>query len=483
MAGQNKYPLVYELNTRLWLRELSAKAGQRLTLADVPEVEFQKWQQWGVGIVWLMGVWEESQKARAVARTHSGLWRAYQRALPDVSEADIVASPYAVPRYQVSTALGGEAALTKFRHRLNEHGIKLMLDFVPNHRALDCDWIDLHPEFFIVVPEPLATQMPDAVAPHNGLYFACGKDPNFPAWSDTLQLNYANPALHEAMCKELKKVASLCDGVRCDMAMLVLKDVFNRTWGHLGLEMKEEFWRKAIDAVRSDYTRFLFIAEAYWDTEWTLQQHGFDFVYDKRLYDRIRSCDIAGIKAHLCGDLNYQQKLIRFIENHDEERASVAFGANHRAAALLTHTVIGAHLLHEGECQGFRTKLPVQLIRRPVEEPDPSLVDFYNRLMRLCQNASITNGDFHLLSGYSDANIIAFERQSGGHTAHTLTFINLTAEPCESYCPTSALNHIQDYEHIDVFITDTKKSPQFELWQGGVSVRLRPHEGLVFVVR
>ncbi|MCS7013282.1 MAG: alpha-amylase family glycosyl hydrolase [Chloroherpetonaceae bacterium] len=483
MAGLNKYPLIYELNTRVWLRELSTKAGRALTLAEVPEVEFQKWQNWGVRVLWLMGIWEESPKARMMARTHSELWRAYQRALPDVGERDIVASPYAIARYSVSTDLGGEAALAKFRHRLSEHGIRLMLDFVPNHLALDCEWIETHPEFFISVPAHIAEKMPDDFVEHGGLYYACGKDPYFPAWTDTLQLNYANPAVHEAMCRVLRKVANLCDGVRCSMAMLVLKDTFNHTWGHFGLEMKEEFWQKAICAVKENFPHFLFVAEAYWDTEWALQQQGFDFVYDKRLYDRIRSRDIEGIKAHLRGAVRYQQKLIRFIENHNEERAAQAFGANHRAAALLTYTAIGAHLLHEGEHDGLRTRLPVQLIRRPNEEVDFSTVDFYHRLMRLCQNASITNGDFHVLSGYSDAGIIAFERQSGGHTGHTLTFVNLTAEPCESYFPTIALNHIQDYEHIEVFVTDPRKSPQFELWQGGVSVRLRPHEGLVFVVR
>jgi glycosidase len=281
----------------------------------------------------------------------------------------------------------------------------------------------------------------------------------------------------------LKRIATLCDGVRCDMAMLILQDIFNRNWGEMGIEMKEEFWKRAIDEVKSQFPHFLFIAEAYWDTEWTLQQHGFDFVYDKRLYDRIRSQDIEGLKAHLQADVRYQQKLIRFTENHDEARALTAFGANHRAAALLTHTVIGAHLLHDGENEGRRIKLPVQLRRRMAEEPDQDIMDFYHRLSHLWNNSAVKNGDFRLLEGYSSHRIIGFERKSGGHTGHILVFVNLTSESCESYYPSLALSHITDYEHIEVFVTDKRKSPQFELCQSGFLVRLRPNEGLAFIVR
>ncbi|MFN3426112.1 MAG: alpha-amylase family glycosyl hydrolase [Candidatus Thermochlorobacter sp.] len=483
MAVVNKFPLIYEVNTRVWLRELSLKAGRALTLADVPEVEFCKWRELKVDIVWLMGVWEESAAARRIAQTHQGLWQEYQRALPDVELSDVGASPFAIKSYNVAQTLGGESALLKFRHRLNEKGMRLLLDFVPNHIARDCEWLNQHPNYFVAVPPHMAVYLSDSVVQHNGTYFACGKDPYFPAWTDTLQLNYANSALHVAMRETLRRIAKLCDGVRCDMAMLILKDVFNRTWGELGLEMKEEFWKKAIDELKSQFPNFLFVAEAYWDLEWTLQQQGFDFVYDKRLYDRLKNQDVEGVKAHLYGDGLYQQKLIRFIENHDEARAAATFGANHRVAALITHTAIGAHLLHEGEHEARRLKVPVQLLRRAAEEPDSKIADFYHRLSHVWNNAAVTNGDFRMLEGYSSHNIIAFERQSGGHTGHILVFANLTAYPQESYYPSLALSHVQDYEHIEVFVTDARKSPQFELWQGGFSVRLRPHEGLVFVVR
>ncbi|MFN3386234.1 MAG: alpha-amylase family glycosyl hydrolase, partial [Candidatus Thermochlorobacter sp.] len=257
MAVVNKFPLIYEVNTRVWLRELSLKAGRALTLADVPEVEFCKWRELKVDIVWLMGVWEESAAARRIAQTHQGLWQEYQRALPDVELSDVGASPFAIKSYNVAQTLGGESALLKFRHRLNEKGMRLLLDFVPNHIARDCEWLNQHPNYFVAVPPHMAVYLSDSVVQHNGTYFACGKDPYFPAWTDTLQLNYANSALHVAMRETLRRIAKLCDGVRCDMAMLILKDVFNRTWGELGLEMKEEFWKKAIDELKSQFPNFL----------------------------------------------------------------------------------------------------------------------------------------------------------------------------------------------------------------------------------
>lgn len=113
-----KFPLVYELNTRLWLRELSQKHGKPITLASVPETEFQKWKQYRFDAIWLMGVWKPSEKGREIALTHEGLWQAYSEALPNWTEADVVCSPYCIADYTVSEHLGGESGLQKFRYRL-----------------------------------------------------------------------------------------------------------------------------------------------------------------------------------------------------------------------------------------------------------------------------------------------------------------------------------------------------------------------------
>src|SRR5687768_5666693 len=98
------------------------------------------------------------------------------------------------------------------------------------------------------------------------------------------------------MIGELVKIAGQCDGVRCDMAMLVLPEVFERTWG----QRSEPFWPKAIECVREHVSDFCFMAEVYWDLEWSLQQEGFDYAYDKRLYDRLRGHLAPPVRGHFC---------------------------------------------------------------------------------------------------------------------------------------------------------------------------------------
>ena len=148
---------------------------------------------------------------------------------------------------------------------------------------------------------------------------ACGRDPYFPPWTDTAQLNAFSPKLREAALDTLRHIATQCDGVRCDMAMLLLNSVFSKTWGEAAGSIPEaEYWTELINGVRQVHRNFLFIAEAYWDLESSLQQLGFDYCYDKRLYDRLVHDDAKSVRDHLAADLSYQNRLIRFLENHDE---------------------------------------------------------------------------------------------------------------------------------------------------------------------
>ena len=139
------------------------------------------------------------------------------------------------------------------------------------------------------------------------------------------------------------------------------------------------------------------MAEVYWDMEWTLQQQGFDLCYDKRLYDRLVHDPPESVRGHLQADGAYQQRLIRFIENHDEPRAALTFGsARGRAAAVVMSTLQGARLYHDGQLEGFRTHLPIQLGRQPDEPSDPDLRSFYGRLLRAVAVAQLRCGDWRL---------------------------------------------------------------------------------------
>ena len=151
------------------------------------------------------------------------------------------------------------------------------------------------------------------------------------------------------MIAELGKISGQCDGVRCDMAMLILPEVFERTWGR----RPEPFWPKAIASVRRQHPEFLFMAEVYWDLEWTMQQQGFDYAYDKRLYDRLREGHPQAVRGHLLAGLDYQNRLARFLENHDEPRAAATFPPGvHEAAAVVTYLAPGLRFFHQGQFEG-----------------------------------------------------------------------------------------------------------------------------------
>ena len=300
--------------------------GRPATLDDLSDDELDTIARLGFAWVWLLGVWQTGAAARQVSLTNAGLRHEVAETLPDVSDADICGSCFAVTGYTVLESLGGDAALARVRERLRQRGLRLLLDFVPNHSAPDHPWVTTNPDFYIVRGEADLAREPHnyrrvTLADGQAVVMAYGRDPYFAGWPDTLQLNYANPALQEAMSQELLNIAGRCDGVRCDMAMLVLPDVFQRTWGVAA----PPFWPSAIQRVRAQHPAFTFLAEVYWDLEWTIQQQGFDYAYDKRLYDRLREGHAGAVRDHLRAELEYQGKLARFLENHDEPRAAATF--------------------------------------------------------------------------------------------------------------------------------------------------------------
>lgn len=329
---------IYEINTWPWLERLGC------TLDRVPQSEWDRIESRGCLAVWLMGVWERSPVSRAIA---TQLFPDYQ----------IVGSPYAVRRYTVDEHLGGDAALAKAREELARRGMRLILDYVPNHVAPDHPWVTAHPEYFV----------------HQDGRIAQGRDPFFPPWTDTVQLNAFEPRLREAAAGELKRIATQCDGVRCDMAMLLLNDVFARTWGLA--PPNTEYWTE----VR--HQDLVFVAEAYWGLEPRLLELGFDFCYDKRLYDRLRHEDAASVRAHLAAPLEHQCHMVRFLENHDEPRAATSFPLpRHRAAAAVLMTTPGAKLFYDGQFEGRRLKLPVQAGHDPHGDEDAAAAAIYARL-------------------------------------------------------------------------------------------------------
>jgi Alpha amylase, catalytic domain len=392
------YPSLYQINTRVWLTELSRKLGRRATLDDIPDDELDKLAERGFDWVWLLSVWQTGLAGQRISRSNRQWRREFQKTLPDLREEDIAGSGFAITGYTVHENLGGDAALSRLRERLRRRGIRLMLDFVANHTALDHPWIENHPEYYVA-----GTEQDLARAPQNYIWINCnqgdvilahGRDPYFPGWPDTVQLNYGNPATQEAMIGELVKITGQCDGVRCDMAMLLLPDVFERTWGISA----QPFWPKAITRVRERSKDFCFMAEVYWDLEWTMQQEGFDYTYDKRLYDRLRDGHARPVRDHLQAGLDYQNKMARFLENHDEPRAATSFSLDvHKAAAVITFLSPGLRFFQQGEFEGYRKHVSPHLCRGPDEPVDQNLRQFYERLLAVLRQSVAREGQWQLL--------------------------------------------------------------------------------------
>lgn len=389
------YPALYQINTRVWLTRLGRRLGRPATLDDVDDAALDRIAELGFDWVWLLGVWQTGEAGRAVSRSRPEWLAEFRRVLSDFSDDDVCGSPFAVSGYAVHRALGGPEALTGLRERMRRHGLALMLDFVPNHTAPDHPWVEENPDYYVHGTEADLERAPENwVRMDTGAgpsVIARGRDPYFPGWPDTLQLDFSNGDLRDAQRRELVAIAGQCDGVRCDMAMLMLPEVFRRTWGRTA----EPFWPEAIAEVRRARPGFTFMAEVYWNLEWSLQQDGFDYTYDKRLYDRLRERNASSVRDHLVADLDFQNKLARFLENHDEARAAEVLPLPvHRAAAIVTYFSPGLRFLHQGQLEGRRIRIPMHLCRGPDEPEDPAIAAFYRRLLTLLKRPVFRNGSW-----------------------------------------------------------------------------------------
>ena len=387
-----KNPKIYEINTWQWLYYLSEKYGQKITLENVP-IEIIEKELTRFDAVWAMGIWERSPKSKEIALQHKGILNECEKTLRYFSTNDIIGSPYAIHHYSVDSYFGGVKALEKFRELLAEYKILLILDFVPNHVARDHIWTLEKSNLFVKGDINDLLTKPDEFFSIGGEIYAHGKDPYFPPWTDTIQINAFSLDAREKALKTLQLIAKQCDGVRCDMAMLVMNDIFKNTWGErVGPPPDKDYWEDIIPSIKSDFPDFKFIGEVYWDLEWELIKQGFDFCYDKKLYDRLKEKNVDKIKEHLQADLNYQQHLIRFIENHDEQRAIKTLGEEpSMAAATLILTLLGGKLIFNGQMKGWEVHIPVQLRRGSDESDNEKVKRYYDKMMKIIDRFKIEN--------------------------------------------------------------------------------------------
>jgi len=442
-SGWPVQPVIYEVNTAVWLDSLSQAAGRRVTLADVPDSGWDAVTPAGVDAVWLMGVWERSPAGLALAAANAELQASFAEALPDLRPADVIGSPYCVHRYSADPLFGGPQGLATARAALAARNVRLLLDYVPNHVAPDHPWVTGEPELFVHGDEHDIAADPAGWLAVNGQVLAHGRDPYFPPWPDVVQLNAFSPAMRAATARTLGDIADQCDGIRCDMAMLMINEIFAKTWGSkAGPEPAGEFWPAVLGELRTAHPETVLIAEAYWDLEWELQQQGFTFCYDKRLYDRIAAQDANAVRDHLRADVSYQSRLLRFLENHDEPRIAARLSpAAERAAAAAIATLPGATMWHEGQFEGRRVRPPVFLSRRPDEPLDRDLADWYLRLLAAVAQNQVRTGAWRLLeaTGWPDNQscryILAWSWAGNGGIGRHVVVINLSGQQAQGRIP------------------------------------------------
>jgi glycosidase len=484
----SRYPLLYQVNTRVFLTELARHLNRPTTLDDISDTTLDQWAAAGFEWIWLLSVWQTGAEGQRISRTNPGWLHEFQETLPDLRDEDIPGSGFAITAYEVHEQLGGNAGLARLRERLRKRGLKLMLDFVPNHTALDHHWVEEHPEYYVP-----GTELDLARAPQNYIWvkrktgdriLAHGRDPYFPGWPDTLQLNYGNPATQAALTAELCKIARQCDGLRCDMAMLVLPDIFEKTWGL----PTQAFWPRAMQAVRDVVPGFCFMAEVYWDREWELQQQGFDYAYDKRLYDRLRDNHARPVREHFWAGLDYQNKLARFLENHDEPRAATTFPHSiHEAAAVITFLSPGLRFFHQGQFEGRLKRISPHLGRAPEEPKDEQLAAFYERLLSALRDDCVLNGDWQLVEcqpaweqNPTHDNFVVFGWQGSGGERRIVA-INYSGQQsqCLARLPCSELGG-QAWQLRDGLSDDVYHWKGDDLIERGLYLDMRPWQAAIY---
>jgi glycosidase len=513
--GQKRRVLspLFEMNMRTWkthrdVYDVVQFGGfKKVTLSDLKAIKHA-----GFNAIWLMGVWEVGAKVRDISKNYS---------------ADFHGSPYAIYDYAVSSDMGSEQDFRELVQRAHSLRLSVLVDFIPNHMGLDSAWLNDHPEYFIhrvldeseeqLSDEDLKLRYPGHFPYRTPSYpegnrripktilVAYGKDPYFYPWIDTAQLDYAQPGLRQRMIDILSHWANVVDGVRCDMAMLTLRDQVKihrhpeMSWETFNQMMPQEFWTEAIQAVKRVNPSFVFIAETYWSMEGALQNLGFDYTYNKPLYEAICGAVHSG---HAEGLMNFMrllgsdflQRSVHFLENHDEERAMNTLGEERqRAAATILCTLPGVALLYQGQMEGRRERMPVQRVVPLHQEPEHrSLYHYYRRLLKATSLPVFQQGRLTPLYSNNSA-FVSYARLDSD--SKVLVIVNTSAKRQRGsifLMPGIRLNSGTSYRFNDLYYTFKANTagtiqpfynyPGSKLINQGLYVELDPFDAHIFVV-
>ncbi|PJZ84090.1 alpha-amylase [Leptospira harrisiae] len=418
--------------------------------------------------IWLMGVWKNSPKSQSIARSMPELQPGFQATKQPLLPEDVYGSPYSIFSYTPDPLVSENDNLTNVYKLIQKWNKKLILDFVPNHMAIDSPVVDSNPDLFLKADE--SAKPKNSFRHPNGNVYLHGRDPYFDGWTDTIQWDFSNPDVEKKHIQILKGIAKQCDGVRCDMAMLLLPEVFEKTHGKTSVYD----WERVINTIREDFPHFKFYAEVYWGMENRLLGLGFDATYDKSFYDALKENHFSFVSQSIRENSNKSK--IRFLENHDEERAKLQFGENSESYFSLLAASECILLFHEGQEQGLTRKIPVQMIFTDEELSNPHSEEFYKRaLLTITKRNADSMFFLPHYNEFHDVSIFMRAIQTGNHTE--LILWNETNSEVSGRIP------FQEGIQFQTVLTDLVSGieyPQTESAEG-IYFKLRPNQVQWFI--
>ena len=418
-SPERLYPKMKLVNTRVFITEMRKKWGEDMTLANLPEEEWDTLLEGSFESVYLMGIYKTGTKARDIALQYK---EQYIKAFPDMKDEDVVGSCFSIAQYVpaehiVSCQNESEDVIwkefdEKVHDRLNKKGVKVILDWVPYDEGIDSPLAITHPELFLQKDEQFVRALPleeqrlqfEEVVDKNGVvhYIAHpGPDYDIP-WIDKLALDPSNPQVLEHKLEQAKMLSNHCDGLRVDMAFLWKPEEIQAKWGKDNWMLSEDKilnifahfpYSQILPQLFAYRSEFEIMGEIYRDEDiHELVQVGFTAAYDEKtlkLYKQIVTREISAIDLipHLrwLTEFLVGYRSIEYSENHDIERAIRSMGkkASIVLAAIQIATSRTIYMAEEGQEVGNQTPhQPMQLKRAPEKESDMELKALYQRLYR-----------------------------------------------------------------------------------------------------
>ncbi|AEJ60307.1 alpha amylase catalytic region [Spirochaeta thermophila DSM 6578] len=399
-ANHGRHGVVLVKRLPLWFFHLSVGYQRPVrSLRDVPEEELERISSRGITFLWLIGVWERSKASKRLKEL--------------MGKKDVLGSAYAITAYRVDPSAGTRGDLLSFRRRLHRYGVGLMVDVVPNHTAIDSDWVYAHPDWFISTresPFPWYRFSGENLSSHPHIeirvedgyytrkdaavvferrdsrtgevrYLYHGNDNQSVPWNDTAQLDYTRRDLREEMLRTIRRVGEAADGIRFDAAMLLMRDQYRRLWFpapgegtmvpsrerfSLGDEefsalYPREFWDE-VEEVCLDLPHLFTVAEVFWGLQDACaSRFFFDAVYDasfathvakeenSRFQDRLR--DLAR-RPERAG------RMLFYLSSPDDLPPLMRYDPlrKYQGAVVFLTTLPGSILFTHGQWEGFREK-------------------------------------------------------------------------------------------------------------------------------